>query len=137
MIEFIESKSMKVDVLKHQQKNISSKEKIQKVLKENNALGFDITKDKEIVGFAMLREYAKNKYFLWVYAIDKNFQGQGLGKKCLKALIEFLKQNYGCVELSTTYKIGNKSAKTLYGSLGFKEIEKIEEENEVDMLLKL
>ena len=85
----------------------------------------------------MLREYAKNKYFLWVYAIDKNFQGQGLGKKCLKALIEFYKQNFGCVELSTTYKIGNKSAKTLYGSLGFKEIEKIEEENEVDMLLKL
>ena len=128
---------MKVDVLKHQQKQISSLDKIEKVLEAKKALGFDIAMDNQTVGFAMVREYQNNKYFLWVYAIDKKFQGQGLGKKCLKEFLVFLKQNYGCTELSTTYKMGNTVAKNLYESLGFQEIEKVEEEKEVDMILKL
>lgn len=137
MIKFVESSSMKVDVLKHQEKQISSLDKIEKVLEEKKALGFDISMDNQTVGFAMVREYQNNKYFLWVYAIDKKFQGQGLGKKCLKEFLVFLKQNYGCTELSTTYKMGNTVAKNLYESLGFQEIEKVEEEKEVDMILKL
>ena len=128
---------MKVDVLKHQQKQISSLDKIEKVLEAKKALGFDIAMDNQTVGFAMVREYQNNKYFLWVYAIDKKFQGQGLGKKCLKEFLVFLKQNYGCTELSTTYKMGNTVAKNLYEGLGFQEIEKVEEEKEVDMILKL
>ncbi|MBQ2713637.1 MAG: GNAT family N-acetyltransferase [Clostridia bacterium] len=137
MIKFVESSSMKVDVLKHQQKQISSLDKIEKVLEAKKALGFDIAMDNQTVGFAMVREYQNNKYFLWVYAIDKKFQGQGLGKKCLKEFLVFLKQNYGCTELSTTYKMGNTVAKNLYEGLGFQEIEKVEEEKEVDMILKL
>ena len=137
MVKFVESSSMKVDVLKHQQKQISSLDKIEKVLEAKKALGFDIAMDNQTVGFAMVREYQNNKYFLWVYAIDKKFQGQGLGKKCLKEFLVFLKQNYGCDELSTTYKMGNTVAKNLYESLGFQEIEKVEEEKEVDMILKL
>lgn len=137
MIKFVESSSMKVDVLKHQQKQISSLDKIEKVIEAKKALGFDIAMDNQTVGFAMVREYQNNKYFLWVYAIDKKFQGQGLGKKCLKEFLVFLKQNYGCAELSTTYKMGNTVAKNLYEGLGFQEIEKVEEEKEVDMILKL
>lgn len=137
MIKFVESSSMKVDVLKHQQKQISSLDKIEQVLEAKKALGFDIAMDSQTVGFAMVREYQNNKYFLWVYAIDKKFQGQGLGKKCLKEFLVFLKQKYGCTELSTTYKMGNTVAKNLYESLGFQEIEKVEEEKEVDMILKL
>ena len=128
---------MKVDVLKHQEKQISSLDKIKKVLEAKKALGFDISMDNQTMGFAMVRENQNNKYFLWVYAIDKKFQGQGLGKKCLKEFLVFLKQNYGCTELSTTYKMGNTVAKNLYESLGFQEIEKVEEEKEVDMILKL
>ena len=137
MIKFVKSSSMKVDVLKQQQKQISSLDKIEKVLEAKKALGFDIAMDNQTVGFAMVREYQNNKYFLWVYAIDKRFQGQGLGKKCLKEFLVFLKQNYGCTELSTTYKMGNTVAKNLYESLGFQEIEKVEEEKEVDMILRL
>ena len=63
MLKFFESSSMKVDVFPHQQKQISSFEKIERVLKEKKALGFDIALDNKIVGFAMVREYEKNKYF--------------------------------------------------------------------------
>ena len=69
---------MKVDVLKHQEKQISSLDKIKKVLEAKKALGFDISMDNQTMGFAMVRENQNNKYFLWVYAIDKKFQGQGI-----------------------------------------------------------
>lgn len=136
MIEFALSKAMKVAVKPHQIKQISAKEKIEKMLLENKAFAFDILVDKQIVGFAMLREYEQNKHFLWNYAIDKDFQGQGLGKKCLKELIVFLKEHYACKALSTTYKMTNYTAKKLYQDLGFQETEVVEDQQEVDMLLK-
>ena len=137
MFEFIKSNSIKVDVLQNQIKHISSKQKINEALSRDGVIGFDILMNKQTMGFAMLRQYDKNKYFLWNYAIDKQFQGKGFGKQALKELILFLQHNYCCEEITTTYKMGNDTAKKLYEKLGFKEIEEVYDEQEVDMMLKL
>lgn len=50
-----------------------------------------------------------------------------------------LKEDYSLKKLTTTYIYGNEKAKKLYESLGFVEIEIIEEDgiHEVDMMLEI
>ena len=53
-------------------------------------IAFDIYDDEKLIGFAMLREYEKESYFLWNYAIDYRYQNKGYGTK---AHIEAIKKN--------------------------------------------
>ena len=109
------------------------------MLKEKNVIGFNIFHDNKLIGFAMLKEFEKNKYFLWDYLIDFNFQNKGLGTKALKELISMLKTRYDCSVLTTTYKYGNQPAKRLYEKMGFIETDVVDEKDvhEVNMMLEL
>ena len=93
---FKKTKKMNVRVLKEQESQLSSKEKIERVLVEGNAIAFDIVEDDAIVGFVMLKEFEKGKFFLWNFAIDIDFQNQGFGTKALLELVKFLVLNFGC-----------------------------------------
>ena len=138
-MEFIKSDSMKVDVFAHQKTQISSKEKIKTALTKPGVFGFDIFENGNMIGFVMIRQFADKKYFLWNYAIHKDFQNMGFGKKALKEFIEFIKKEFNATLLTTTYKWGNIPAKNLYKQLGFIETEIIDEvdAHEVDMMLEL
>lgn len=136
---FKKTKKMNVRVLKEQESQLSSKEKIERVLVEGNAIAFDIVEDVAIVGFAMLKEFEKGKFFLWNFAIDIDFQNQGLGTKALLELVKFLVLNFGCKLITTTYKVGNEHAKHVYEKVGFKQTDVVDEEgvHEVNMILVL
>lgn len=75
-------------------------------------------------------------YFLWDYAIDSAFQGQGLGKAALIALISFMQEQYHLRTMTTTYVWGNDIAKRLYESVGFVETDVVDEPDchEVNMI---
>lgn len=140
MIKFIKSNSIKIKLDKKDWDNIPSEKTISKVIEKENIFAFDIlNENNEVIGFTMLRKFEENSYFLWEFAIDKNFQGKGLGKKSLEELISFLRKEYNLKILTTTYIFGNEKAKKLYENLGFKEIGIIEEDgvHEVDMLLNI
>lgn len=54
---------------------------IRKTLELGKAIGFDILKDNNAVGFAMLRKHDERCYFLWNYAIDYKYQNPQYGKR--------------------------------------------------------
>ena len=139
MIKFIKTNEMKIKVLKEQERNLSSKEKIIKHINDNNIVAFDIYNNKEIIGFAMLKEFDDNSYFLWNYAIDYKYQNKGLGTKSLKELINFMIKEYKMKIMTTTYTYGNNHAKHIYEKAGFIETDIVCENNchEVNMIYKV
>ena len=138
-MEFIRVNSLNIKINEAQAKNLSNESKIKKMLQEKNVLGFDIYCDKQLIGFAMLKEFEKHKYFLWDYYIDYDYQNKGFGTKALQELIDMLKKNYHCNVVTTTYKFGNLPAKRLYEKIGFIETDIVDEEevHEVNMRLDL
>lgn len=118
---------------------ISSREKITKALSNENCMGFNAIIDDKIIGFALLREFEQNKYFLWDFIIDLKFQGQGKGKEFLNTLIQYLKDNYNAKMITTTYIYGNETAKKLYESVGFQQTDVVDDgkTHEVNMMLEV
>lgn len=135
---FIRSNSIKLNLSDEDKKQISSFETINNKIKLETVIAFDIFFDNELIGFAMLRKYDTG-YFLWNYAIDSKYQGNGHGTNALKELLLFLKDNYWITEVSTTYLWGNDRAKHMYEKVGFIETEVIKEEDvhEVNMIIKI
>ncbi|MBO4569749.1 MAG: GNAT family N-acetyltransferase [Clostridia bacterium] len=137
-MEFKKTKVFKIEINKEQANYLSEKSKIEKMLKKKDVLGFDVFYNKKLVGFAMLKEFDKNKFFLWDYLIERTYQGKGLGTQALRELIDLLKREYNCKLLTTTYKIGNEIGKHIYEKLGFVQTEVIDNDqiHEVNMELK-
>lgn len=139
MFEFKNTKKLNISLTEEQYKQISSKEKIHQVLLSNQAIGFDIILDDNVIGFAMLRKYDDGCYFLWGYAIDYKYQNKQYGTRALLELIEYFKVNYSLKEMSTTYIFGNEIAAHVYEKIGFVTTDIVDEDDihEVNMLLKI
>lgn len=138
-MKLTQSKGIRIRLTEDQLLQLSPFDKIDRMIGKEGILSFDIIEQGHIIGFAMLRPYGSRSYFLWNYAIDVRWQGQGYGLAALCALADLMKTRYGADELSTTYLWGNKIAKRLCEKAGFIEEEVIEEHgiHEVDMTLDL
>ena len=139
MIRFIKSSSMKVKVLKEQEKFLSAKDRIENAIKMDNVLAFDIYDEDLLIGFAMLKEFDIDCFFLWDFAIDYKYQNKGYGINVLKELIIFMKNNYNLHTITTTYVYGNDKIKYIYEKIGFIETSVVCENNihEVNMIYKV
>lgn len=80
-------------------------------------------RDGELVGFAMYgyfqNEGREGRVWLDRYLIDKRFQGQGLGKIMLDALLVHLVEVYDCKEIYLSVYGDNLVAIRLYEKFGF------------------
>ncbi len=134
-MEFIKSHKMKISVLKNQEKMLSSKKDINRYIRKNSHIAFDIINEGNIIGFALLRKFDESCYFLWDYAIDAKYQNRHYGTQALKELIEFMRTEYNMHTMTTTYKQGNNHAKHLYEKIGFTETDVVDEDGiqEVNM----
>lgn len=134
--KFIKSNGIKIELSDEDKKQISPYDSIQKAVKIDSIIAFDIYKDNDLIGFAMLKYYGEG-YFLWNYAIDSKYQGKGYGTNALKNLLLFLKENYGTHEVSTTYLWGNERAKHIYEKVGFIITDVVNEDDihEVNMII--
>ena len=139
MIRFIKSSSMKVKVLKEQEKFLSAKDRIESAIKMDNVLAFDIYDKDLLIGFAMLKEFDNGCFFLWNFAIDYKYQNKGYGINVLKELIIFMKNSYNMHKITTTYVYGNDKVKYIYEKIGFIETSVVCENNihEVNMIYKV
>ena len=124
---------------------------------------FGIYNGKTLVGFIMIRysndwsgynreawlnsdayRFYKDQYFyyVWRFMIDKKYQKRGYGKEALKRAIDFIK-TYPCGKADycvLSYAPNNETAKNLYFSFGFEELNEpgyYEEEDEISAVLKL
>ncbi|MBR3559999.1 MAG: GNAT family N-acetyltransferase [Oscillospiraceae bacterium] len=85
---------------------------------------FVIFSDDIAVGFAMFAfetdyEDPDDRYWLWRFMIDEQYQGQGYGKEALKHIISYFKEN-GANNIRLSTKESNINAIDLYTSYGFK-----------------
>ena len=138
-MEFIDSKEMKISVLKEQEKFLATKQIIKDYCQKKEFIAFDIYDGNTLIGFAALRKYANSCYFLWEYAIDEKYQDKHLGTKALIELINKLILEDNLKEMTTTYVVGNEHAKHIYEKLGFVETIIINEMNchEVNMIYRV
>lgn len=139
MIEFVKSKSMKIEVLDRQEHFLSNKEKIKKSLDRLDVIAFDIFYNKTLIGFAMLKNFDTGCYFLWDFAIDYKYQNRNYGTKSLKELIKYMNENYEMHTMTTTYTYGNEQAKHIYEKIGFIETDVVNDGicHEVNMIYKV
>ena len=79
-----------------------------------NVIAYDIWNGMDLIGFAMLRKYKKDGFFVWSYAIDHRYQNRDLGTEALKKLIALLRKEYGVKEIAATYVRGNDHANHVY-----------------------
>ena len=135
-MRFQPSSTMKISVLPEQEKQLSSKEKIEAACIEENVLAFDIYLDELLIGFAMVRKFSEGAYFLWNFAIDGQYQNQKYGTAALIELIDFMKCTYQMSKMTTTYIWGNEHAKHIYEKVGFQETDIVDEDgcHEVNMI---
>lgn len=138
-MRFEKSNEFKIVLTPEQQKEVGSVEWINSACNKKNIFSFDIYENDTLVGFAQLRKYKKNCFFLWHYGIDIKYQNNNLGTKALIELIDYLKNEYNLKELVTTYTYGNNHAKHVYEKVGFTELDVVDEDgvHEVNMLYKV
>ena len=84
---------------------------------------FVIYSDGKAVGFTMFAfepDYADpdDRYWLWRFMIDEEFQGQGYGKESLKHILSYFREN-GASNIRLSTKESNVNAIHLYQSFGF------------------
>lgn len=112
------------------------------------ALPFGLYDDGKIVGFVMIGygsigdddepEIVRDNYCIWRFMIDHEYQGQGLGKKAMEAVLTYIK-TYPCGKAEycwLSYEPENKAAKSLYQCFGFEETGEMDG-NEIIAILKL
>ncbi len=112
------------------------------------ALPFGLYEDEQPVGFVMIGYGAigdevgpsilNDSYCIWRFMIDERFQGRGLGRKAMEAVLEYIRTcpcgKAGFCWLS--YEPENKAAKSLYGKFNFAETGEMDGD-EVIAVLKL
>ena len=137
-MDFVESQEMKIKLNEEDRAQLSSSERISQALKNREALAFDIFESGDLIGFAMVRPFARDGFFIWNFAIDDKWQGKGYGRKALLNLISLLREEYHAVQFTITYSFGNSRAKHLYEKVGFQETNTVNENgiHEVNMRLE-
>lgn len=137
-MKFIESKEMKINLTLAQSKMLSTKEDIKIIIKDNpdTVKAFDIYDNEVLIGFVLVYEFEEKKYFLWEYAIDVKHQNMGKGTQAIIEFIDYMKENFGALEMTTTYVYGNDVAKHVYEKVGFIETSVVDEPDchEVNMV---
>ena len=92
---------------------------------------------EEPAGFVMLDDDApKQSYSLWRYMIDQRFQGQGIGRRALDLVIDYVRTRPGAKALLTSIVPGDGSPGPFYEKMGFAYTGE-EEDGELVMRLNL
>lgn len=96
------------------------------------ALPFGMYHDDMLIGFVMIGFHsidehdpaiANGNYCLWRFMIDASYQGKGLGKQAMQAVLDYIR-SFPCGSAAycwLSYEAENVAAKALYHAFGFKE----------------
>jgi len=74
------------------------------------------------VGFVMLSDDPEQqKYYLWRYMIDHEYQGLGFGRRAMELVIDYVRTRPGASEITLSYSPGEGSPRDFYTRLGFED----------------
>jgi diamine N-acetyltransferase len=89
-----------------------------------------------VIGFIMWAvDTADQSCWLGGIFIDRDYQGQGYGRKAVQAAIDLLSEQHGHQHFALSYQPNNVIAKHLYTTLGFVETDEWEDDEIVARLL--
>ena len=92
--------------------------------------------NEEAVGFVMVEVRAEaNKFYLWRFMIDQNYQGLGLGRSAIQLVVSELKSIFNASELSTSVVPAETGPQKFYESLGFQSTGNYIEGREIELKL--
>ncbi len=76
--------------------------------------------DDTPVGFVMIEDQPdKPKYYLWRFLIDSGYQGRGIGRRAIEAIMDHVRTRPGATELFLSCVPGDGSPGPFYEKLGF------------------
>lgn len=138
-MRFSRTNQFRISLSEHDQKQLSSMERIERALADSTILSYNIWDGDTLVGFAMPCPFEGNGFFLWNFAIDSAYQNRQYGQRALRELLKMLKQEYQARVVTTTYTYGNNHAKYVYEKVGFRETDVVDENgiHEVNMVAEL
>ena len=99
----------------------------------NNVLPLAVYRDEDLIGFVMIgkgtvgneneSELIKENYSLWRLMLDKKYQGQGLGKQTMDAVMALIRTfPFGkAKKVWLSYEPENTHAREIYRKYGFVE----------------
>ena len=99
----------------------------------NNVLPLAVYRDEDLIGFVMIgkgtvgneneSELIKENYSLWRLMLDKKYQGQGLGKQTMDAVMALIRTfPFGkAKKVWISYEPENAHAREIYRKYGFVE----------------
>ena len=99
----------------------------------NNVLPLAVYRDEDLIGFVMIgkgtvgneneSELIKENYSLWRLMLDKKYQGQGLGKQTMDAVMALIRTfPFGkAKKVWLSYEPENTHAREIYRKYGFGE----------------
>lgn len=119
----------------------SNKKSLETAVKEEYreiARPFAIYAEGQIVGFTMFAfeltsSDPNDRYWLWRFMVDRNFQGKGYGSAALEKIIDYFK-SHGADHILLSTKETNTSALSLYHKYQFAETGEM---NEDEIVLRL
>lgn len=103
----------------------------------NQCTPFGIYKDNVMVGYVMvIYDYDEEMYNIWHMMIDEKHQNNGYGTKALELCLEYIKSKpFGkSNDVVLTCSMENNHGIHIYNKLGFKEIDKCEDD---EIMMKL
>lgn len=119
----------------------SNKKSLETAVKEEYreiARPFAIYAEGQIVGFTMFAfeltsSDPSDRYWLWRFMVDRNFQGKGYGSAALEKIIDYFR-SHGADHILLSTKETNTSALSLYHKYQFAETGEM---NEDEIVLRL
>ena len=119
----------------------SNKKSLETAVKEEYreiARPFAIYAEGQIVGFTMFAfeltsSDPNDRYWLWRFMVDRNFQGKGYGSAALEKIIDYFR-SHGADHILLSTKEHNTSALSLYHKYQFTETGEM---NEDEIVLRL
>jgi len=86
------------------------------------------------VGFAMVEVCAEpNKFYLWRFMIDKNYQGLGLGRGAIELIVDELKTVFNASKLTTSVVPSETGPQKFYENVGFELTGKYVDDRELEL----
>ncbi len=124
----------KLKVKNSQMQYIASNEDSWDTAKENEnvARPFVIYCNGKMIGFTMFAfdedyEDPDDRYWLWRFMIDKEFQGKGYGTAALHVIIQYFK-DHGANNIRLSTKETNTTALSMYRKAGFRDTGEMHDE---------
>lgn len=104
--------------------NFQSEQAIKNQINEGYRYFLTYYNDKAIGYFAILADVKDGSLFLSKFYVDKNFRGQGIGRRCI-AYMENICRERGLNRIWLTVNKYNSSSIKAYEKFGFKKVEEL------------